>query len=107
MIKFGIPRSTMALLLRHPGCMPTSLGRFKRIFRAYSDEFEKELMEYTNDMQNGFYGLTINDLQSLAFLFGKGNSLDHPLSKNSPMQDFLCKIFGAGTHRLKLFGNIF
>src|SRR6218665_3230895 len=44
MMKFGIPRSTMALRLKHPGVMPISLGRFKRVF---SDEFEKELVDYT------------------------------------------------------------
>ena len=44
------------LRLKHPGVMSISLGRFKRMF---SDVFEKELVDYTNAMQNCFCGLTI------------------------------------------------
>src|SRR6218665_2257689 len=82
MMKFRIPRSTMALRLKHPGVMPISLGRFKRVF---SDEFEKELVDYTNDVQNRFYGLTINDLQSLAFQFAKSNNIDHHFSEEQKL----------------------
>jgi len=51
MLQFGILLSTVAKRLKNAEARPDNLGRFKRVF---NDEFEKELVNYTTEMQNRF-----------------------------------------------------
>jgi hypothetical protein len=47
MIKFGIPRSTVAIRLKNPSFMSISLGLFKLVL---NEGLGKELVDYTNDL---------------------------------------------------------
>lgn len=82
MLKFGVPRSTIAKRMKTPDVNPENLGRFKRVF---SDDYEKELVDYATEMQNRFYGLSINDLRSLAFQLAERNNIDHPFDKHQKL----------------------
>jgi hypothetical protein len=75
---YSIPRATLILRLKHPDLVPSSLGRFRPVFSA---DFENELVMHVVEMQERFYGLTFEDLQSLAYELAERNKLCHPFSK--------------------------
>jgi len=61
---------------------PDNLGRFERVF---NEDFEWKLMNYTTEMQNRFYSLTIADLRSRAFQLSQCNGIQHPFNKKLKM----------------------
>lgn len=75
-IVFGVPRTTLIRRLKSSK-VPTSLGRFSPVFTA---EFENELVMHIVEMQNRFYGLSLQDLRSIAYELAVRNGLKHPFS---------------------------
>jgi hypothetical protein len=91
---YGIPRPTLIKRLKNPNHSPHNLGRFKPVF---DNAFESELVMHCVEMQQRFYGLTLNDLKSLAFQLADKNGIQHPFSKVNKMagkdwmRSFMCR----------------
>lgn len=64
--------------------VPTSLGRFKPTF---TKDQEAQFAVHCEDMDNRFFGITINDLRRLAYEFATANNIEHRF-------DDSCKISG-------------
>jgi len=71
---FGIPRTTLIRRLKSSK-VATSLGRFSPVFTA---ELENELVMHIVEMQNRFYGLSVQDLRSIAYELAVRNGVKHP-----------------------------
>ena len=71
--KYNIPYPT---LRKHivSGSTRKTVGRFRPTF---SQEYETQLVQYLHKIEACFYGLTKNDLQSLAFQLAERNGLQH------------------------------
>lgn len=54
------------------------LGRFRTIF---NDEQENEIISYLIDMEKRFFGLTINDIRSLAYQLAEKNNISHNFNR--------------------------
>ena len=75
--QFGIPRSTLAKRMKNIDRIPTSLGRFKRVFDAAQED---EICQHAIEMQRRFYSLSLHDLRALAFQLAERNGIEHPFS---------------------------
>ena len=73
-VVFGIPRTTLIRRLKSSK-VATSLGRFSPVFTA---ELENELVMHIVEMQNRFYGLSVQDLRSIAYELAVRNGVKHP-----------------------------
>jgi hypothetical protein len=56
------------------GTIPKNLGRFKPIF---SEQMENELVQHIKKLDTLFYGVTLKQLQTIAFQFATANNLSH------------------------------
>lgn len=83
--KYGIPYAT---LYRHikKGSAEKKLGRFKPVF---SPEQEKSLLEYIKTFDEMFYGLTREDLKTVAFDFAEKNNIPHPFKNGKAGDEWL------------------
>jgi hypothetical protein len=72
-VRFGIPYPT---LRKHVITQSSKkeLGRFRPVF---SDDMEQQLMKHIQEMDARFYGLTKQDLCTLAYEFANQNNLVH------------------------------
>lgn len=71
--KFNIPYPTLRKHIIKKSAKK-SLGRFRRTF---SDTQEEQFVEYLHKMESCFYGLTKNDLKSMAYQLAERNHLQH------------------------------
>ncbi|XP_053685837.1 uncharacterized protein LOC128735375 [Sabethes cyaneus] len=65
-----------------------SLGRYRNIF---SQQQERELVNYILEMEKLFYGVTPKEIRSMAFQLATANGIKHPFDKKSELagQDWL------------------
>lgn len=79
---FSVPRATLKDYIKKgegksaEELIGKSIGR-KPVF---SRELEAELVTYCKDMENHYYGLTLNDLRRMAFQLAIRNNVAHPFS---------------------------
>jgi hypothetical protein len=62
------------------GIIPKNLERFKPIF---SEQMEKELIQHIKKLNTLFYGVTLKQLQTIAFQFATANNLSHRFNENA------------------------
>lgn len=83
--KYGIPYATLYRHIRK-GSAEKKLGRFKPVF---SPEQEKSLLEYIKTFDEMFYGLTREDLKTIAFDFAEKNNIPHPFKNGKAGDEWL------------------
>ena len=74
-----MPKSTLERHKNKKILTPGCLERFHPVLNA---DFEKELVDYCVEMQNRLIGLSVRDLQSMAFHVAEKNHLDHGFDKD-------------------------
>ncbi|XP_043203652.1 uncharacterized protein LOC122371411 [Amphibalanus amphitrite] len=85
---FNVPRTTLRRRLKVAAngdvdqAAKKGLGRFKSVFTA---EQEKDLMDHLLHLESMMFGLSLRDLQKLAFEFAERNNIDHPFCKQSKL----------------------
>uniref|UniRef100_A0A2A4JLU0 DDE-1 domain-containing protein n=1 Tax=Heliothis virescens TaxID=7102 RepID=A0A2A4JLU0_HELVI len=82
--KYGIPRATLQRHLKS-GSSKKKLGRFTAIF---SEEQEKELLDYVFEMDSVFYGLTKEEFLLLVFQYAEKNRIPHPFKGGTAGTDW-------------------
>lgn len=82
----SIPRNTLKRYLlpssKPPEEQDNILGRYKTIF---TQQQEKELVDYILDMEKTFYGVTPREIRSMAFQLATANGIDHPFDKKTEL----------------------
>lgn len=78
-----IPRTTLRqhMKARHP-TQTVKLGSKVPVFNPAQEE---ELVQHLLDLENRFYGLTMRDVQELAFELAEKNNLPHTFNKDKRM----------------------
>ncbi|KAF0686021.1 tigger transposable element-derived protein 6-like, partial [Aphis craccivora] len=83
---FNVPRTTLIRRVRDVNIDATGnkkiLGRFRSVF---TNDQEQEIVNYLIDMEKRFYGLTINNIQTLAFELAEKNNISHNFSVTKKM----------------------
>lgn len=83
---FNIAKSTLGR--RILGKNKIACGRTKHLGRfmtTFTPEFEEQLTKYAKEMESRFFGITMMDLQRLAFQLAERNELNHQFNKNKRM----------------------
>ena len=78
--KYAIPRTTLTRHVKNKVTAPGTkkLGKFQTVF---SIEVEKQLVNNIKEMQIRFFGLTRENLCSLAFEYATANNINNPFNK--------------------------
>lgn len=79
--EYGIHEATLRKRLNN-NSIPTSLGRYKP---AFSTEMENQLADHIKKLDSLFYGITLKQLQIIAFQYAEENKLEHRFSKEKGM----------------------
>ncbi|XP_055634209.1 uncharacterized protein LOC129774489 [Toxorhynchites rutilus septentrionalis] len=80
-IKYQIPRITLARWIVSPQ-KKKGLGSKKSVFSA---EQETELVQHLLDLEARFYGITMKDVQKLAYELAERNGIPHPFNHKLKM----------------------
>lgn len=83
---FNVPRSTLERRILNKNKSATDarkkLGNYKPIF---NEEQEQEIVDHILSMEIRFYGITLKDLQCLAYELAEKNNVKHSFSKTTKM----------------------
>ncbi|CAM1303339.1 Uncharacterised protein r2_g1322 [Pycnogonum litorale] len=83
---YGIPKTTLFRRMKKDGEVTVvskkGLGRFKPVF---SEKQEKDLYDYISFMESRLFGLTIKDIQKLAYEFAVRNRIKHQFNDKMKM----------------------
>lgn len=83
---FGVPRTTLRRRFENKNLRASGnikcLGRFKTVF---SVEQEQEMVNHILNMEVRFYGVTIKDLQCLAYQLAEKNKIKHSFNSGKMM----------------------
>lgn len=84
--QFNVPRNTLKrrVLEKNRDAIEDKkiLGKYRKVFTELQ---EMELCEHIFDMEQRFYGITLNDLRYLAYSLAEKNNIPHPFNKEKEM----------------------
>lgn len=122
---YNVPKSTLERHKNNKVEKPGSLGRFQPVL---DNDFERELVGYCIEMQQRMFGLTMKELQSLAFQLAEMNHMPHryntetklagrdwveqflkrnpELSLRAPEPTSLCRVVGFNKVQIDRFFDI-
>ena len=85
-ICYGIPRSTLKHYCKLPDLnIHPRLGSTRPVF---SDQQEKELVEYVLELDKRFYGMNCTEIRCLAFQLAERNNFKHPFNRDLQMAGY-------------------